>query len=498
MKYKRSSGIILHPSSLPGPDGIGDLGSSAFEWIDFLKGCGCGLWQVLPLGPTGYGDSPYQCFSAFAGNPYLISSEPLIENGLLSQTDLSDRPNLPENKVDYGAAITWKVTLLDRAFETYCSNDANTIRPEFEDFSETHAEWINDFALFMAIKDTQSGAPWNNWPAPLRQRQPQALQQFKLDHIKDIQRHIFRQFLFFQQWNALRSYANSKGIQVIGDIPIFIAYDSADAWANPELFYFDTNGQPTLIAGVPPDYFSPTGQRWGNPLYRWKVHKDRGYAWWIERLKATFRLYDIVRLDHFRGFASYWEIPAENPTAEIGRWVPGPRLDFFNTIKNELGELPLIAEDLGEITPDVIELLDALELPGMKILQFAFGSGPENLFLPHNFTENYAAYTGSHDNDTILGWYQTAQNHELDYCQRYLQTTGEHIALDMIRSIWASVASIAITPLQDLLELGTEARMNFPGKPAGNWTWRMPKDALTLARRDYMRDLNELYGRLAE
>ena len=497
MKFRRSSGIILHPSSLPGHDGIGSLGSEAFQWVDYLNGCRCGLWQVLPLGPTGYGDSPYQCFSAFAGNPYLINSELLIESGLLTETDLSDRPALPENKVDYGPTITWKLTLLDRAFEKYYRDKPLTIRQELEGFRATHTEWIDDYALFMAIKDTQSGAPWSSWPMPLRQRQPLALKQFTLEHAKDIQRHIFRQFLFFQQWNSLRRYANAKGIQVIGDIPIFIAYDSADAWANPELFYFDAQGQPTLIAGVPPDYFSPTGQRWGNPLYRWKIHHERGYDWWIERLKATFRLYDIVRLDHFRGFASYWEIPADQPTAEIGRWVPGPQLDFFSTVNKELGDLPLIAEDLGEITPDVVDLLEALELPSMKILQFAFGSRSDNPFLPHNYSENCAAYTGSHDNDTTLGWYQSAHKDERDHCRRYLQTSGEHIALDMIRSIWASIASIAVTPLQDLLELGTEARMNFPGKPAGNWTWRLNKNTLTPDRQKYMRSLNEIYGRLA-
>ncbi|MBP7227963.1 MAG: 4-alpha-glucanotransferase [Longilinea sp.] len=497
MKFNRASGILLHPTSLPGPDGIGDLGPEAYRWLNFLKEVGCSLWQVLPLGPTGYGDSPYQCFSAFAGNPYLVSPAGLMEDGLLTRTDLSDRPNFPANAVNYGEVITWKLTLLDRAAARFIENASAELQKDYHNFCAEQAYWLEDFALFMAIKESQGGVAWKDWPTELRHRHPEAIAAFRAQNQAAIQRHMLRQFFFFRQWNALRAYAKKIGIRIIGDIPIFVAYDSADVWANPELFFLDDQGHPTVVAGVPPDYFSPTGQLWGNPLYRWRVHRQTGYAWWIRRFKATLQMVDIVRLDHFRGFAGYWEVPANMPTAEIGRWVPGPGKHFIKSIREALGDLPIIAEDLGKITPDVEALRDDFCLPGMKIFQFAFSSDSDDPFLPHNYPSNCVAYTGTHDNDTALGWYLTAPEHERDFCRRYLARSGDDISWDMIRAVWSSVAVFAIAPLQDLLSLDSSGRMNFPGRPSGNWTWRMTADVLTpaLARRMY--ETNQLYSRLA-
>jgi 4-alpha-glucanotransferase len=496
MKFNRASGILLHPTSLSGANGIGDLGPAAYQWVDFLSEAGCSYWQVLPLGPTGYGDSPYQCFSAFAGNPYLVSPTLLLDDGLLSRRDLEDRPDFPSGMIDFGSTINWKLTLLRRAFEQFCTHPIAKIKTEFETFQKEEAGWLEDFCLFMAIKEAHFGGSWGGWEVDLRKRNPQALAEFKADHEKDVQRFAFQQFLFFRQWTALRKYAAKKNIRIIGDAPIFVAYDSADAWSHPELFYLDKQGQPTVVAGVPPDYFSPTGQLWGNPLYRWDAHAKEGYQWWIERLKATLKMVDIVRLDHFRGFAGYWEVPAGNPTAEIGKWVKGPGEAFFDALMAAFGDLPLIAEDLGEITPDVIALRDRYAFPGMRIFQFAFGSGPSDKFLPHNYTQNSVVYTGTHDNDTARGWYDTAPEKERDFCRRYLARSGEDISWDMIRSAWSSVACLAVAPLQDLLSLGSEARMNFPGKASGNWGWRMPADALNPWLLSRLRETNYLYGRL--
>jgi 4-alpha-glucanotransferase len=497
MKFTRSSGVILHPTSLPGPDGIGDLGPEAYRWVNFMKECGFGLWQVLPLGPTGYGDSPYQCFSAFAGNPYLVSPTLLLEDDLLSVDDLADRPGFPDERVDYGEVIRWKLILLERAYTSFQEAGTAELKAEMDAFQSGEASWLEDFALFMAIKESQGMVSWDNWPKPLRSRDPRALAAFRQANPEAIQRHIFRQFLFFRQWQALHEYANVQGIQIIGDIPIFVAYDSADVWAHPELFYLDKEGRPTFVAGVPPDYFSPTGQLWGNPIYKWNVHRESSYAWWIERIRSTLKLVDFLRLDHFRGFAGYWEIPAGMPTAEVGRWAPGPGAGLFEAIRAALGGLPIIAEDLGEITPDVIELRDSLGLPGMKILQFAFQTDPNDPFLPHNYPSNCVAYTGTHDNDTTLGWYASAPTRETDFCRRYLARSGEDIAWDMIRAIWSSVASFTLAPMQDFLSLGAEARMNLPGRPGGNWTWRLEPDALTEELTARIQDNNYMYSRVA-
>jgi 4-alpha-glucanotransferase len=494
MTFTRSSGMLLHPTSFPGPYGIGDLGPFAYRFIDYLAETGSKLWQVLPLGPTSYGDSPYQCFSAFAGNPYMVSPDFLMQEGLLTIEDLSDMPHWEPNRVDFGLIYQWKPKLLDKAFVHFEQSASDQLRSEWAEFRQSNAAWLDDYALFMALKDANGGVAWNEWPAPQRDRDPQTLAEARSQFADNITRQQFRQFLFFRQWNALRKYANEKGIQVIGDIPIFVAMDSSDAWANPGLFYLDEAGKPTLVAGVPPDYFSPTGQLWGNPLYRWDVHKASGFAWWIERIRATLTTVDIVRIDHFRGFAGYWEVPGDAPTAQIGRWVPGPGIDLFVAIRDALGDLPIIAEDLGEITPDVIELRNTLGLPGMKILQFGF-SGPDNPFLPHHYPENCVVYTGTHDNDTALGWYRTCPHNERDFYHRYLGRDNANVPGDMIRAIWSSVAIFAIAPLQDFLGMGTEGRMNFPGKVGGYWAWRMDESHLSDWLKGRMKELNWLYER---
>jgi 4-alpha-glucanotransferase len=497
MKSKRMSGILLHPSSLPGPDGIGDIGPEAYDWINFLVQSGCELWQLLPLGPTGYGDSPYQCFSAFAGNPYLINSLLLVDEGLLTIDDLSDRPEFPENAVDFGPVIEWKLKLLDRAYKNFKSQQSIELIDLFQKFIIDERDWLNDFSLFMAVKEVNGGLSWVNWHDDLRKRDKQALVRFKEEHQALIETHMFRQFLFFRQWSALKAYANNQGIRIIGDIPIFISTDSSDAWSNPELFFFDENLKPTVVAGVPPDYFSATGQLWGNPLYRWKVHKKDKYKWWLKRIKATLRLFDYIRLDHFRGFVNYWEVPAGNLTAEIGKWLPGPGADFFEVMQNELGVLPIIAEDLGEISDDVYLLRDQFDLPGMKVGQFAFSGNPDDPFLPHNYPVNCVAYSGTHDNDTTLGWYQNAPEEEQDFCRRYLARSGDNISWDLVRAVWSSVARISIAPLQDFLSLSSESRMNFPGIASGNWTWRVLPNQIDTALAEKIYEINYLYSRLS-
>ena len=493
MKFERASGGLLHPTSLPGPYGIGDLGPSAFQFIDWLADSGCKLWQILPLGPTGYGDSPYQCFSAFAGNPYLINPDFLLRDDLLHPHDLVEIPDFPDDKVDFGHIIPWKLNLLERAFIRFKSAP-RPVRQEYERFCAENVSWLPDYSLFMALKEANGGGAWGGWPELIRKRDTDSLAEASKRYADAVERFTFYQFIFYRQWAAVREHAHQRGIQIIGDIPIFVAYDSADVWANPGLFYLDDTGQPTVVAGVPPDYFSRTGQLWGNPLYRWDVLKAREYDWWIARFRAALKQVDIVRLDHFRGFAGYWEIPAGSTTAETGRWVSGPGEDFLSAIKSALGELPIIAEDLGEITPDVITLRDRFELPGMKILQFAF-SGPDNAFLPHNYPANCVAYTGTHDNDTAQGWYESAPEPERDFARRYLDTDGNNFAWEMTRAVWASVAVYAIAPLQDLLNLGTEARMNFPSTLGGNWSWRLRASELTDELRGKLGELNYLYRR---
>jgi 4-alpha-glucanotransferase len=495
MSFKRASGVLLHPTSLPGPDGIGDLGPEAYHWVDFLVESNCHLWQVLPLGPTGYGDSPYQCFSAFAGNPYLISPTLLLDQDLLTRKDFIDRPTFPADRVDFGPVINWKLTLLDRAYHRFTKSAPSEMHQAYKDFCIRNQEWLDDFALFMAIKESQNGVSWDNWPTDLRSRNSEALNAFLIQNPDAVEKHKVRQFLFFNQWTNLHKYANSKDIQIIGDIPIFVAYDSADAWSHPELFFLDKAGKPTVVAGVPPDYFSVTGQLWGNPLYRWDAHKKENYKWWVNRFKSVLSAVDIVRLDHFRGFAGYWEIPAGMPTAEIGRWAKGPGQPFFDAIQAQLGTLPIIAEDLGEITPDVVKLRDDNHLPGMKILQFAFAATPADPFLPHNYPANCVAYTGTHDNDTSVGWYLSASDKEKDFYRSYFARSGEEIAWDLIRGVWGSVAAFSVCPLQDLLSLGTKARMNYPGNPSGNWGWRFTPEQLQPSLVERLKEFNFMYSR---
>lgn len=500
MTFKRVSGILLHPTSLPGPYGIGDLGLQAHRFVDFLADSGANLWQVLPLGPTGYGDSPYQCFSAFAGSPYLISPDELIADGLLDPSDLENRPAFDSAKVDFGVLIPWKLGLLELAFERFSARTEPGLREALANFRAENSEWLDDYALFMALKEAGGGGAWDAWPAPLRKREAAVLAKARKSHADQIARHIFYQFLFYRQWWSLRAHAKQRGIQIIGDVPIFVAYDSADVWSNPDLFFLDESDRPTVVAGVPPDLFSATGQLWGNPLYNWEVHKQTGYRWWLERVRATLGMVDIIRMDHFRGFAGYWEIPAGNTTAEFGRWVTGPGADFFDALTADLQahfqarELPIIAEDLGVITSDVVELRERYSLPGMRILQFAF-SGPDNPFLPHHYVPNCVAYTGTHDNDTARGWYASAAEEERAFALRYLGVDGSQFAADLIRAVWSSAASFAIAPMQDFLNLGTEARMNFPSKLGGNWEWRMQEEDLSDSLLKRLQDLNYLYSR---
>jgi 4-alpha-glucanotransferase len=496
MEYKRRSGVLLHPTSLPGRYGVGSFNPGAYTWVDFLDETRQTLWQVLPLGPTGYGDSPYQSFSSFAGNPYLISLEELVQMGLLDQQALDEAPHFPNNKVDYSAIYHWKPPVLRQAADGFAQRATPDQQREFAQFSIEQAHWLDDFALFMALKEVHDGAPWHQWEMALRRRDPNALTAAKERHTAAVHAHKLSQWLFYRQWLRLKDYANAKGIQIIGDIPIFVAMDSADTWTNPHEVFLDEEFHPTVVAGVPPDYFSATGQLWGNPLYRWDVMKGNGYAWWLRRIRAALQLYDIVRIDHFRGFAGYWEVPAGEITAINGQWRKGPGADFFATVKAQLGDLPIIAEDLGEITPDVIELRDQFGLPGMKVLQFAFSTDASDKFLPHNYERNFVVYTGTHDNDTTVGWYrQSATEHERDHFRRYLRTDGQDPAWGMLDAAFRSVAAITIVPLQDILSLDSGARMNLPGRAEGNWSWRFLPEQITDQVRARLRETTLVLGR---
>lgn len=485
----------MHPTSLPGPYGIGDLGRLAYRWVDALARAQQTWWQMLPLGPTGYGDSPYQCFSAFAGNPYLVSPDLLIEDGLLKASDVTGL-NFPAHKVDYGPVIEFKVALVSKAWEAFKAGKGTHLRAEFDAFCVQEAAWLDDYGLFMALKDAHNGRSWLEWGDDLRMRQPVAMTGARETHADRVGQHKFRQFLFFRQWSQLKAYANQHGIKLIGDAPIFVSADSADVWANPELFLLDEARRPSVVAGVPPDYFSATGQLWGNPLYNWPAHKASGYTWWAARMRAIYQQVDMVRLDHFRGFEANWEIKAGMPTAEIGHWVKGPGAELFQALKDQLGQLNIIAEDLGIITPEVDALRTGFGLPGMRILQFAFGGATEDRFLPHSYeTTNTVVYTGTHDNDTTLGWYQSITDKERDFVRRYLARDGKDIVWDLIRSAWSSVADYAIVPAQDILNLGGEARMNRPGIPGGNWAWRLTDTMPLKVSLERLQEMTELYGR---
>jgi 4-alpha-glucanotransferase len=504
----RGSGILLHPTSLPGPYGIGDLGTGAYRFIHFLRESCQHVWQMLPLGPTGYGNSPYQTYSAFAGNPWLLSLETLQEEGLLSPSDLTDVPPFPPHRVEYDAVSEFKRRLLWKAFETFQRTAVGRQHDELAAFARRQKEWLDDYTLFMALKETHGGASWIEWERDITLREPQALVGWRKKLAPRVEFHVFLQSQFFRQWHTLKAECQQHGIQLFGDVPIFIAHDSADVWAHPELFYLDQAGHPTVVAGVPPDYFSRTGQRWGNPLYRWEVMAASGYAWWMQRLRTIREMVDIIRLDHFRGFEAYWEVPAANETAVHGRWVKGPGAVFFETLYKELGDLPIVAEDLGLITPEVRALREHFGLPGMRVLQFGFGGDSRtNEHCPHNYPRNCVVYTGTHDNNTTVGWlHEVGQPESLDSLEamqaertaalKYIASDGTQIHWDMIRLALASVANLAMIPMQDILGLGREARMNYPGKPEGNWEWRFTAEMLTDELAVRLRELTEIYGRV--
>lgn len=494
MKFERSAGILLHPTSLPSKYGIGDLGKDAFYFIDFLAAAKQTIWQVFPLGPTGYGDSPYQCFSAFAGNPLLISPDLLAEEGLLSQHDLENIPHSDPNKIDFGQVINYKKELLVKAFENYKHKNENG----FNDFCEINKNWLDDFALFMAVKDYHNGILWTEWSEDIAFRKKGAVEAWSKKLEEKIFFQKFIQYKFFMQWGAVKDYANSKGIKIMGDLPIFIAYDSSDLWANKDLFTVDEHGKLETVAGVPPDYFSETGQLWGNPLYKWDVMKKHHFRWWKDRFKQMYELVDIVRIDHFRGFDAFWEIPGDAPTAQTGKWVDAPGRELFKEIKKELGDVPIVAEDLGVITESVEELRDMFEFPGMKILQFGFGPNGDNGFLPHNHVKNCVVYSGSHDNDTTKGFFENERRMNsgiYEWTQKYLNYYGEDIVFAVIKAAYASVANTTVIPLQDMLNLGTEARMNFPGKLGGNWTWRFTWEQITEDLVSVYAEMVDMYDR---
>jgi 4-alpha-glucanotransferase len=493
MLTDRTSGILLHPTSLPGPYGAGDFGSDAYRFVDWLVSAGQTYWQMLPLGEVGPGNSPYMSSSAFAGNVLLIDLAELADQGWLTNDELKSHPEFRSDRINFALLRPFRLERLRRAAKSFFDEPQKIVHQEsslaaFEKFCSAESEWLEDYALFMTLNERQNGCEWSGWPSSLANRNPQALQHVAETCAEDISFWKFCQWCFARQWSHLKQYASARGIRIIGDIPIFAAYQSADVWAHQELFELDENGRPTVVAGVPPDYFSNTGQRWGNPLYRWDVHEKTGYAWWIARMQHALKHFDIVRIDHFRGFAAYWEIPTNETTAIHGRWMPGPGAKLFEAFKIALGGLPIIAEDLGMITPDVVELREKLNLPGMRVLQFAFSEDENHPFLPHHYAPNSVAYTGTHDNDTCIGWWSSATPGEKDFARKYLGSEGLQIHWDMIRAISNSEANTVIVFMQDVLGLSSDQRMNFPGHPDDNWEWRfswdqvLPEQTLALAK----------------
>ncbi|RMI14649.1 MAG: 4-alpha-glucanotransferase [Calditrichaeota bacterium] len=492
----RSSGLLLHPTSLPGPYGIGTLGDMALRWIDFLASARQHVWQILPLGPTGYGNSPYQTTSTFAGNPLLIDLEWLVQEGYLDREQLANAPAFPRDHVDFDRVIEWKIPLLLTTYRRFEEIASPEEKERFHQFCRQHDQkWLDDFALFMAIKQHLGGSPWNDWPPALKLRDPAALKEVREKLREQIQAHKFLQYLFFSQWMRLRQYAHQRGVQIMGDIPIYVTYDSADVWANQELFHLDEQGNPTVVAGVPPDYFSETGQLWGNPIYNWEVMEKNRFHWWKARVRLTLACVDLIRIDHFRGFEAYWAVPFGEKTAVNGKWVKGPGERLFDSLMTGFTNLPVIVEDLGVITPEVEALRDRYGFPGMKILQFAFSGDPDNPYLPHNFDRNCVVYTGSHDNNTTRGWFASAPEEERQFCARYLGFSPRDIAWDLIRLASASTAVLTVFPVQDVLSLGAEARMNLPGHPTGNWTWRLLPDQLREEHAARLLEMVEVYGR---
>ncbi|HEY4675716.1 MAG TPA: 4-alpha-glucanotransferase [Candidatus Angelobacter sp.] len=510
MIFPRSAGILLHPTSLPGAYGIGELGQEALRFGSYLHDSGIKIWQVLPLNPTGYGDSPYQSLSAFAGNPILISLEALAVEGLLAQEVLQSLPNFPEDRVDFSLVIPWKFSLLRKAATMFFGSAKSEQRSDFEKFVQENRTWLDDYALFMAAKDAHQGKVWTEWDPALAARDHAALARWSERLSSEIDAYKFWQFVFFRQWKAIQQECERRGIRIMGDIPIYAAHDSADVWAHPEMFWLDEKGNPLKVSGVPPDYFSATGQLWGNPLYRWDVIKKDGYRWWIERLRASLKMFDMVRLDHFRGFEAYWEIPAGEPTAMNGKWVKGPGRELFQVLTGALGPLPIVAENLGVITPEVEAIRKQFGYPGMAILQFAFSTDPQApTFRPHNYEPQLVAYTGGHDNDTMFGWWRsgvaqstrTQADVKKEYvdAQNYFGVTADQLDREVnwifIREVMKSVANTVLFPMQDVLGLGSEARMNTPGTLGGNWTWRLSSDSLREADQCRLKLFTDIYDR---
>ena len=508
MKFERASGVLLHPTSLPGPYGIGEIGPEADRFIDVLQATGQHLWQILPLGPTSFGDSPYQSPSTFAGNPLWISFDLLIQDKLLTKAQLKHFPAFPADKVDFGPVIAARFAVLKKVCASFGEKASPDMQAEFADFCARSADWLDDYALFSALKDAHGGVPWTQWEPELGRREPAALQAARERHAEDVRAVKIVQYLFDRQWKRLRAYGAERRIQFIGDIPIFVAHDSADVWAHPHLFFLKPDGQPSVVAGVPPDYFSATGQLWGNPLYNWDAHRAQNYDWWMARLRRIFELVDVVRIDHFRGFEAYWEIPGGETTAMNGKWVKGPDQHLFEVLLQRMGRLPIIAEDLGVITPPVEALRDRFEFPGMRILQFAFGNDDRAAeFRPESYPAHCCVYTGTHDNDTTVGWFNsqagagsTRTQDQIDAERKmildYLGTDGHEIHWDLIHLGSRSNADTFVTPLQDLLGLGSEARMNTPGVAGGNWQWRFTWDQLTDEIRDRFAYVTRSTGRM--
>lgn len=497
MPFQRASGVLLHPTSFPGPFGMGDLGPMAYEFVDFLAETGQQIWQILPLGPTGHGNSPYMSYSAMAGNHMLISLEQLRDRGLLTQEDLDSFPHFPEDTVDYDGVFAAKLTLLEKAAQVFLGSIDDETYQDYQQFCETCAFWLDDYAFFMAAKRAHDGASWHTWDMALAQRKPEAMASWHEKLSTVIACHKYFQFEFHRQWASLKRYANERHIQIVGDMPIYVAHDSVDVWAYPDNFMIDEKTlEPSEMAGVPPDYFSETGQLWGNPTYDWAVLKDRNFKWWMQRLKTLLEYVDLIRIDHFRGFQAYWAVKAGETTAINGEWIEAPGEAFFTAVKEEFGSLPILAEDLGLITPEVEELRDKFDFPGMKILQFAFGDNHNNPYLPFNCVRNSVIYTGTHDNDTTVGWFDQTGEYERDRVLRYVGGLGaDGIHWSMIRLALSSISNQAIIPLQDVLGLGTSARMNSPGKADGNWDWRYRAEMLTGDLRERLRELTKLFGR---
>ncbi len=495
MRFPRASGVLLHPTSLPGPHGSGDLGRDARHFIDWLVAGGQKLWQILPLAGIGPGNSPYMSISAFAGNVLLIDLAELQEQGWLDETDLQPAPGLLAARVDFAAVVPFRMARLTKAAARYTEQGTAEQRADFAAFAQAQRSWLDDYALFMALCEANGWRDWCDWTPGLAAREPAVLATARATHAERVAFWQFCQWTFFRQWLALKAYANGKGVEIIGDTPIFIAHQSAEVWANQKLFQLGADRRPTVVAGVPPDFFSATGQRWGNPLYRWSEHARDGYAWWVERVRRTFELVDIVRIDHFRGFAACWEIPATEPTAVKGQWVPAPGEALFKAVAKALGPLPIIAEDLGVITPDVDALRKKFAFPGMRILQFAFAGDASDRFLPHNYEPDTVVYTGTHDNDTVAGWWASATDHERHFARAYLATDGHDMSWTLIRAAMSSVADTAVTPMQDVLTLPTECRMNYPGQESGWWGWRFQWSQVQPWHAGRLAEMARLYGR---